>query len=328
MNISIRQYTEDDKEQILNLLNYTFSKQEYFANSRTLEWWNWKYEQNVFGKSIIVVAEHDNRIVGTRIMWAWEFVLADTTLKAYMPVDTVVHPEYQGKGLFLSMAREAMQISKEFGADLLCNFPNDQSLPGNIKLGAKFIGKLPWLIKIMKPLHLLSTLRTKEKATPFELPEKHELTESKCCEIIHDSFSTDLIHTKKSSEYIKWRYLNHPYFKYGILATRDNSEEISIIYMINKKGDRRELTVVDVIGSPKLIGKAFKHLIEVSKELDVDMILVINTNGYEMKSNTTKMGFVGKKKKNFVVLPINAALKEKALSIENWSLIGGMHDSL
>ena len=109
--IVVRRAEDSDKEQIIDLIESVFSKQEYYANNRTLEWWNWKYEKNVFGKSIIIVAEDNSKIVGTRILWAWKFVLEETILKAYMPVDTVVHPEYQGKGLFLSIAREAMQIS-------------------------------------------------------------------------------------------------------------------------------------------------------------------------------------------------------------------------
>ena len=217
MNISIRQYIEDDKEQILDLLNYIFSKQEYFAKSRTLEWWNWKYERNVFGKSIIMIAEDNDRVVGARIFWAWEFVCRGQILKAYQPVDTVVHPDYQGQGLFTKLTVKALNQATEIGADLLFNFPNENSLPGNLKLGWNYVAKLPWLVRPLKPIHLLKTLKNKEKATPVELDEKYRITPEMCDELLERESFDGLLRTKQSKEFLWWRYGENLFFKYGAL---------------------------------------------------------------------------------------------------------------
>lgn len=327
MNISIRQYIEDDKEQILDLLNYIFSKQEYFANSRTLEWWNWKYERNVFGKSIIMIAEDKDRVVGARIFWAWEFVCRGQILKAYQPVDTVVHPDYQGQGLFTKLTVKALNQATEIGADLLFNFPNENSLPGNLKLGWNYVAKLPWLVRPLKPIHLLKTLKNKEKATPVELDEKYRITPEMCDELLERESFDGLLRTKQSKEFLWWRYGENLFFKYGALQVREGRRKLSAIFEVNQKGTRREMIIVDILGSSEMIKKQFKELIIVAKSMNVDFMTTIMTNGYEMVE-LRSLGFMKVRKKNLVALPLNLSLESKVIDIDNWRIVGGMHDSI
>ena len=327
MNISIRQYIEDDKEQILDLLNYIFSKQEYFANSRTLEWWNWKYERNVFGKSIIMIAEDNDRVVGARIFWAWEFVCRGQILKAYQPVDTVVHADYQGQGLFTKLTVKALKQATEIGADLLFNFPNQNSLPGNLKLGWNYVAKLPWLVKPLRPFHLLKTLKNKEKATPVELDEKYRITPEMCDGLLGRESFDGLLRTKQSKEFLWWRYGENLFFKYGALQVTEGRKKLSAIFEVNQKGTRREMIIVDILGNGTLIKKLFKELIIVAKSMNVDFVTTIMTNGYEMEK-LRSLGFMKVRKKNLVALPLNLSLENKAINIDNWRIVGGMHDSI
>ena len=167
-------------------MDEVFSKQQYFASTRSRESWNWKYEKNVFGKPIHIVATSDERIVGFRSFWPWELVCRGQALKAYQPVDTVVHPDYQGQGLFARMNTITVKKAIELKTDVLFNFPNQNSLPGNLKLGWNYVAKLPWLVRPLKPIHLLKTLKNKEKATPIELAEKYKITPEMCDEILKE----------------------------------------------------------------------------------------------------------------------------------------------
>ena len=171
-SIVIREASPADTDQILALMDEVFSKQQYFASTRSRESWNWKYEKNVFGKPIHILATYDERIVGFRSFWPWELACRGQVLKAYQPVDTVVHPDYQGQGLFARMNTIAVKKAIELKTDVLFNFSNQNSLPGNLKLGWNYVAKLPWLVKPLRPFHLLNNLKNKEKATPVELDEK------------------------------------------------------------------------------------------------------------------------------------------------------------
>lgn len=325
--IRIRPSKEPDIPRILDLLNGVFSNQEYFGISRTLEWWNWKYERNVFGKSTIMIAEDNDQIVGARIFWAWDFVCRGQILKAYQPVDTVIHPGYQGQGLFTKLTVKALKQATEIGADLLFNFPNQNSLPGYLKLGWNYVAKLSWLVKPLRPFHLLKNLKNKEKATPVELDEKYRITPEMCDGLLERESFDGLLRTRQSKEFLWWRYEENLFFKYGALQVTEGRKKLSAIFEVNQKGTRIEMIIVDILGDCTLIKRLFKELISIGKAMNVDFMTTIMTNGYEMEK-LRPLGFMKVRKKNLVALPLNFSLENKATNIDNWRIVGGMHDSI
>ena len=327
MTIKIRSIVENEKQQVIDLLNEVFQAQEYFTNNRTQEWWNWKYERNVFGKPIHIVATSDERLVGFRSFWPWEFICRGQVLKAYQPVDTVVHPDFQGLGLFTKLTVKALKQASEIGADLLFNFPNQNSLPGYLKLGWNYVSKLSWLVKPLRPFHLLKTLKNKEKAIPVELDEKYRITPEMCDELIERESFDGLLRTRQSKEFLWWRYGENLFFKYGALQVSEGRKKLSAIFEVNQKGTRREMIIVDILGSSELIRKLFKELIIVAKSVNVDFVTTIVTNGYEMEK-LRSLGFMKVRKKNLVALPLNLSLESKAIKLDNWRIVGGMHDAL
>jgi GNAT superfamily N-acetyltransferase len=325
--IAIREASPADTDQILSLMDDVFSAQQYFASTRSRESWNWKYEKNVFGKPIHIVATSDERIVGFRSFWPWEFICRGQVLKAYQPVDTVVHPDYQGQGLFTKLTAKAVEQAMKIKADLLFNFPNQNSLSGYLKLGWNYVAKLPWLIKPIKPFHLLKTLKNKEKATPVELDERYRITPEMCVELLERESFDGLLRTRQSKEFLWWRYGENLFFKYGALQVNKGKKKLSAIFELNQKGTRREMIIVDILGSSELIKKLFKELIAIAKSMNVDFMTTIMTNGYEMEK-LKSLGFIKVRKKNLVALPLNLALENKAVNLDNWRIAGGMHDSI
>ncbi|WP_367362920.1 GNAT family N-acetyltransferase [Mesotoga sp.] len=326
-SIAIREASPADTDQILALMDEVFSKQQYFASTRSRESWNWKYEKNVFGKPIHIVVTSDERIVGFRSFWPWELACRGQVLKAYQPVDTVVHPDYQGQGLFTKLTVKALKQATEIGTDLLFNFPNQNSMPGYLKLGWNYVAKLPWLVKPLRPFHLLKTLKNKEKATPIELDEKYRITPEMCDELIERESFDGLLRTRQSKEFLWWRYGENLFFKYGALQIKEGRKKLSAIFEVNQKGTRREMIIVDILGSSELIKKLFKELVIVAKSMNVDFMTTIMTNGYEMEK-LRSLGFMKVRKKNLVALPLNLSLENKAINIDNWRIVGGMHDSI
>ena len=111
-----------EKEDFLYLFNRVFNL-DY-----SLEWFNWKYIDNIYGDSYIVFAYHGDNIVGIRSFWRNDI---DSNL-SYQPCDTAVLKEYRGMGIFSKMTKIAL---KEVEGAFIYNFPNENSLPGNLKLG-------------------------------------------------------------------------------------------------------------------------------------------------------------------------------------------------
>jgi hypothetical protein len=63
--------------------------------------------------------------------------IGDRVVLAAQSADTMTHPHYRYKGLFVELANLTIQLCRDNGIELLFGFPNQNSLPG-------FINKLGW----------------------------------------------------------------------------------------------------------------------------------------------------------------------------------------
>lgn len=105
---------------------------EVFSSNYNENKFHRKFTENIYGPSIIVLAYIGNKCVGARAFWRNNL----DGLKAYQPGDTAVLKEYRGFGIFTKMTYKALEV---IGDDtLVYNFPNDNSLPGYLKMGWDF----------------------------------------------------------------------------------------------------------------------------------------------------------------------------------------------
>ena len=192
MNFREISYEEDIKE-IVSLIRYGLDP------NFTEKFFLWKHLHNPFGKSFGLIAEENGEIVGLRMFMFWEFynIKEERTLKAIRPVDTVVSSNYRGRGLFKKLTLKGIE-SCMGDFDLIFNTPNDNSLPGYLKMG--------WNLSVKAPKLKLGFIN------PFY--KRHDLQELNIDSI---DFSRNYIKsysdwsTNKSEEYIKWRYSAEEY---------------------------------------------------------------------------------------------------------------------
>ena len=125
--VDVRPYRDADEQAVLGLLNDALGGGP--AGTRPAEFFRWKHLENPFGRSFMLVAEADGRIVGLRAFMRWEFVAGDRRFRAVRAVDTATHPDHQGKGIFSRLTLEALDSLRD-QADFVFNTPNEKSLPG------------------------------------------------------------------------------------------------------------------------------------------------------------------------------------------------------
>ena len=153
-----------EKEDFLYVFNTVFDL-DYDLN-----WFNWKYLENPYGESYIVFAYENENIAAIRAFWRNDI---DKNL-SYQPCDTAVLKEYRGMGIFSKMTKFALD---EVGDAFIYNFPNENSLPGYLKIGWE-INKYGYLEKVIRKSNL------KEKTKYIE------------------------------DEYLLWKFSNSPLNKY------------------------------------------------------------------------------------------------------------------
>ena len=106
-------------------------QQQVFNNKYNRLIFERKFLNNIYGKSLIVLAYHENKCVGARAFWRNDI----GNYTAYQPCDTAVLEEYRGLRLFSKMTNVALErIEKDA---LIYNFPNNNSLPGYLKWDGK-----------------------------------------------------------------------------------------------------------------------------------------------------------------------------------------------
>lgn len=325
---SIRRADENDKDQILILLNRVFQKQQRFDWERDQLYWEWKYKNNIFGNPIINVAEIDGKIVGSSTLWPWRFTCKGKLFDIYQPCDTVVLQEYQGRGIFKKIYSNHLSYLDEMGVSFVFNFPNSNSLPGNLKMGWSYLGKIPWLVRPIKPFSAITSLKSNDKARPVNVASEHEIDPEICFSIEENQVSYDeIVRTYRPEGFYEWRYKSHPYFKYGMVITESGKEKAGAVFSINKKGSYKEMIVVDIFGNPELSFALFKEVVKAGKSYDVSFITAIFNPHFGM-NKFWRLGFFKIRNKNMVVLPLDLNLENKLTDYANWSVIGGMHDSI
>lgn len=104
---------------------------------RGTEHHRWKFHHNLDGAPVIVVAEHQGRIVGQYALWPTRLRLGNEVVLGAQSLDTMTHPDYRGQGMFTVLAEECMRRAAERGIEALYGFPNENSRPG-------FVRKLDW----------------------------------------------------------------------------------------------------------------------------------------------------------------------------------------
>lgn len=327
-DLKIRGASEADKAQVLKLLNHVFSNQQRIGYVRDEAYWNWKFNASVYGPSILTVAVDEGKIVGVDHLWPWEFRFKSELLKAVQPCDTVVHTDYRGRGLFKQMRSFGLKEAEMRGYRMAFNFPNENSLPGNRSLGAKYLGKITWWVRILKPIHLINNKLFDLKAENFTLPQEYQL-DTEYLDRLSSKYVTECeyLQIHRIPGFYQWRYSHHPSRTYGMLRVRVGKKETALIFTVVQNGASLEMVIVDHIGDMSQKGNVVLSMIQAAKYLDIDFIAVMNNKLFGLEG-LWKHKFIKKKLKNMVVMPLNFQNGQGVSSFENWSLVAGLHDSI
>jgi GNAT superfamily N-acetyltransferase/N-acetylglutamate synthase-like GNAT family acetyltransferase len=231
----------EEKEKLLNLFRVSF------GFSISVEHWDWKHLQNplAFSDPELIVAVDGGKIVGARPFLPAEMWLGNKKIKAAQHCDTMVHPDYQGRGVFNRMGQFAMRYLKDRGYALSYGFPGPLSRPGFLKQGYRIVAETENLFRICHPQKLLSyKLRSKTLAGVLGfsydillntgMKRTTRLPDSVQVEVL-DRFADDLkgvddlrdksgINLVRSESYLRWRFDRYPDHTYKYVIAKKEGE--------------------------------------------------------------------------------------------------------
>ncbi|SIS53525.1 GNAT family N-acetyltransferase [Belliella pelovolcani] len=226
----IRKAEVGDIPKIVALLQLALGEGK-IPKSTTL--WRWKHLENPFGPSLVFVAEEHGELLGVRAFLQWSWVNEDKEFQALRAVDTAVHPNHQGKGIFSKLTAALAEEARIRRYHFIFNTPNEKSLPGYLKLGWKKLGKVGVGFEIN------SLIPKSESKGDLPTTEDWE----SCLKGLEFRCSKGF-QTQISKTYLFWRYAINPILRYGFLT------DYRTYFLIYRKRSMRfgvELRIVDLL---------------------------------------------------------------------------------
>ncbi len=235
--ITTRPLDESDVLPVLDLMRAALGEPPLLR--RTRELFAWKHFDNPFGRSLAVVAESDDRIVGLRAFMRWDLVTRDgVTLRCVRAVDTATHPDYQRRGIFRRLTEETLELALAQNMDLVFNTPNEKSGAGYLSMGWTEVGNIGVLAR---PSTRVATDRGPITDTE---PENFLADPQPAIPLDVTDRVPRGLRTPRNEAYLRWRFGSHPTARYF----RVDSADSTAVVRPNVRKGRRELIVADVYG--------------------------------------------------------------------------------
>jgi GNAT superfamily N-acetyltransferase len=277
--IDVRHYRQDDESGVLDLLASTLGGGP--AGYRSPEFFRWKHLESPFGRSYMLVAEADDRIVGLRAFMRWRFRSGDQLVRAVRAVDTATHPEHQGQGIFSRLTRRAVdELRKD--VDLVFNTPNQNSLPGYLKMGWRIAARIPVDVRVRRPIPVMREFRRLRSTAAPTRPRPAVRAESAEEALSDPSVVTLLAEagesgrrlvTPLSGEYLGWRYASAPLLGYRAVREHIGGALAGMaLFRVRPRGRLWETTVAEAIVRSGDVRTARRLLGRVVRAASVDHV--------------------------------------------------------
>ena len=256
--VGVRPYRDEDEASVLELLRASLGPGP--AGGRHPEFFRWKHVENPFGRSFMLVAEVEGRIVGLRAFMRWRFDNAGREIEAVRAVDTATHPDYQGLGVFSRLTREALDRLRG-EVDLVFNTPNEDSLRGYLKMGWRIVGQLPIWVRVRRPVRFTGGIRSlKETDVSGGAPPTNDAESAGQALSGGEDVSSLLsraepdgrrFRTPEDITYLRWRYGSAPFLDYRAVREYDGGELRGLaIFRVRPRGRLWESTIGEIIVPP------------------------------------------------------------------------------
>ncbi len=305
LGLAIRKGTDADSDRILELLKLSLGEGKI---PREPEYWRWKHFQNPFGESPVLLAEADGELVGVRAFMRWEWQAGEANLRAVRAVDTATHPQWQGKGIFSKLTRQLVSEMRDEGVHFVFNTPNEKSRPGYLKMGWKSVGRTDLWMRPNRPWRIARALRTKPEGRGIYLPapptEQGALrTPDELCDdpglrrfldALPSPGDKPRITTRRSPEYLRWRYAAIPGFTYHALFQIEGEDGAIIVFRRKSGSIATELRICEFIigGRPASRKIALSLLDRLHSETEAGYLTAIAPAGTAERSVLIRKAYV------------------------------------
>lgn len=270
----------DEKMFIENMEEFGKLYQTCFSQSMSAEEVQWRYIQNPHKDILACFALDEGRIIANYSVSPVELINNGKIIKAGLSLNTMTHPDYVGRGLFVKLASAVYSEMERSGYKLVFGFPNYIS-------NRTFVNKLGWKDIAEIPMMELDLSKISDS-----LDDSNEIIEDSQYNCNYDlcNIKSNKIMVRKTQEYMIWKYKNNPtnVYKNYVLLDENNNVRSRIVM----KEYKNRLNIVDYyMENVNDAEKMFLFAIYHAKKLGKDLITLWSVLGSAEHLVLEKLGF-------------------------------------
>jgi hypothetical protein len=270
----IRRYRDGDEVGINSIY------QEEFGRHRDLKIWHWKHKENSAGMATVWVAERsDGEIIGNLSINRVRFQLGEKELMSGQAVDIMVKRKFRRLGkrrVVLDLcSEENHSVLWQQGFHFLFGFPIKFFFRLTTKLlGYSLVCDVPLMVKPLQftPIiegrfggrHLVGLAKKMDRLFRKILLRRHERENPRVKIFQTDRFDKGVdeiwqhfassykpISVVRDSQYLNWRFADHPNIQYALYVAKRKTKVAGYIVMrVRQEGERRRGYITDILAHP------------------------------------------------------------------------------
>ncbi|MDQ3046495.1 MAG: GNAT family N-acetyltransferase [Bacteroidota bacterium] len=312
-------YEEWMKPQVARLFSIQYGVSEEEFTQLMSSFYEDTYQAN---RCILITAKEGETVIGFQSFFYWPYQQNDKTFNSFQSGNSLVHPDYRGKGIFQKLLDYVENHRKELGIDLLIGFPIDASIGSLIRNKWVNVLNIKWRIRIINLLSIFRPLNHSELLKMF--PDK---------ELFLNKPSTEFVQIENSLEFNKWRKKLYPANRYYSFYYSEGDNEILFKLKLNiRKKMIKELIIGNLITntySNDFITNALNDLVSKAKSTGMVTLLSIAINEDAQNSLSDCLKATGFKKiRKEIYFCIKTFNRNEFLSEKkNWVLYRGDIDT-
>lgn len=236
------------------------------------QWYNWFNLECPTGLNNIYVIKDE---VNNQLISAYGFLpyIVDykgKEVKASLANNVMVHPDYQGQGLFVKISKYAIENEINSGCKWILGIPNKNAIRGHLKVG--------WQQLTSIPFYEHSINNNSKLFFPPEVQEIRSFTSEHQVHILPSGYD---FHVKKDASFLNWRTFKRPYKQYRAFGIKGENDQIDG-YIILKNFSRED-------------GLKVTHIVDFSFKRQKNLEdLIIYAIAYAQQSKSIKLNIWGR----------------------------------
>lgn len=252
MEIRITAYEDWMKPQVAELFSVQYNVPASEFAALMDNFYDHPYQKT---KCIRIAAVEGEKVVGFQSFFSWPYYFKGSLQHSFQSGNSLVHPDYRGKGIFQQLLNFLGENREKFGIDFLVGFPIHASRNSLLRNGWKNILDLEWQIASASPLRSLLGDEKKKLARAFNKNSDASIREN----------ASEWIRLSDEKDFLEWRkrYSATQHYFYHVYREQGKSVEFTLKPSRRKKYIR-ELIIGNVRtenNDPAFLKNAFRDLL-------------------------------------------------------------------